>query len=500
MGKNYVLAIDQSTQGTKAILFDGQGKLVCRRDRAHRQLVNERGWVSHDLEEIYDNTLLVVQDVVEAAGIAREDIAVLGISNQRETSAAWERGTGKPLANAVVWQCARAEELCRRVADGAKGTNGGSESVEEMVRSRTGIRLSPYFPAAKFAWLLENEGAVQEAARTGNLCLGTIDAYLVYRLTGGKVFATDYSNASRTQLFNIHTLAWDGDICLLFGIRSSFLPTVTDSDGDFGSTDFDGYLPRPIPIRAVLGDSHGALYGQHCHEPGMVKATYGTGSSIMMNTGGRCAESSHGLVTSLAWKVNGQVQYVVEGNINYTGAVMTWLQRDMELIQSPAEAEELARNANPEDETILVPAFTGLSAPHWKTDAKALVYGMGRMTGRAEFAKAALESIAYQISDVLDAMAEDAGQNIRQLRVDGGPTKNSYLMEFQAGISDTELLVSSHEELSALGAGYLAGIAAGVYDSGKVFEQVSYRQYRGSMSEEIRRKKKRAWTEAVDKL
>ena len=313
-----------------------------------------------------------------------------------------------------------------------------------MIRSHTGLQLSPYFTAAKIAWVLQNVEGAQEKADRGELCCGTIDSWLVYKLTGGKEFRTDYSNASRTQMFNITSLAWDPEVCGLFGIPVSCLAELTDSDGEYGMTDFDGFLDAPIPIRGVLGDSHGALFGQGCVEKGMIKTTYGTGSSVMMNIG-KDPVFSKRVVTSLAWKLNGEVNYVLEGNINYTGAVITWLKDDLELITSPGETEALALAANPKDKTYLVPAFTGLSAPYWDSEAAGIISGMTRTTKRAEIVRAGLDCIAYQITDVIEAMSEESGIAIGELRVDGGPTRNRYLMQFQSDMAHVTVQVPSAE-------------------------------------------------------
>lgn len=476
---SYILGIDQSTQGTKAILFDEEANPVKRADLAHRQIVNEKGWVSHDPEEIYRNVLRVVREVVEKAGIPKEKIAALGISNQRETTLAWNRA-GHPLADAVVWQCGRAENIARRLAGQA-----------EMIYDKTGLPLSPYFPACKMVWLKEH------MTPDSRVSFGTMDSWLVYRLTGGARYLTDYSNASRTQLLNLETLEWDQELCGLFGIPGNCLPEIKDSNSCFGYTDFHGFLENKIPILAVLGDSHAALFGQGCHKKGMVKATYGTGSSIMMNIGGEAVHSGAGLVTSLAWGIDGKVDYVLEGNINYTGAVVTWLKEDMGLIASAGETAALARDANPADRSVLVPAFTGLSAPYWKEDARALLWGMSRTTGRAEVVRAALDSIAYQVADVLYAMEQDCGERIQELRVDGGPAGNPYLMQFQSDMADTAVYVAEREELSAMGATYLAGITAGLYDREKVFDKMGYQKYTPDMSSEQREEKRRRWKEAI---
>ncbi|MCC8065954.1 MAG: glycerol kinase GlpK, partial [Clostridiales bacterium] len=417
--KDYIISVDQSTQGTKALLFDKDGKLLRREDLPHRQIINELGWVSHDPEEIYENTVQVVRRLLQSSGVAPERVAVLGISNQRETSLVWERSSGHPIADAIVWQCSRSEEICERVR--AQKSNG---RIEESIRRKTGLRLSPYFPASKLAWLLENtEGAKEKAARH-ELCMGTIDTWLIFKMTGGVSYKTDYSNASRTQLFNIFDLKWDREICELFGIAPEDLPEVCDSDSLFGETDLEGTFPCPIPIHGVLGDSHGAMFGQGCLERGMIKATYGTGSSIMMNIGETPVLSDHGVVTSLAWGMGGRVNYVLEGNINYTGAVISWLKDDVGLIRSAGETDGISSAALQDDGLYFVPAFTGLGAPYWDSAATGSLSGITRTTGKNEITRACVECIAYQISDVVEAMSADAQIPVQELRVDGGPTRN----------------------------------------------------------------------------
>lgn len=481
---NYVLGIDQSTQGTKAILTDNAGKIIGRADRNHEQIINEQGWVSHNLEEIYQNVLLVVQDVIRLTGIDKQDICAIGISNQRETTAMWD-AEGRPLNYAVVWQCSRAKEIAKNV-----------QPYSQLIKKHTGLQLSPYFPAAKMAWLLQNTDEAKETDKS-QIRLGTIDSWLIYRLTKGASFKTDYSNASRTQLFNIDTLQWDEEICNLFQIPMQCLPEVCDSNAGFGLTDLEGFLEKEIPIHSAIGDSHAALFGQGCHSSGMVKTTYGTGSSIMMNTGENLVSSRHGLVTSLAWGIDGTVNYVLEGNINYTGAVITWLKDDMKLISSPGETEEAAKSANTKDSTVLVPAFSGLSAPYWNDNAKAILYGMTRITGRSEIIKAALESIALQIQAVMDAMQKDSGMQIRELRVDGGPTKNGFLMQMQSDMSDVIVAISEVEELSALGAAYLAGIGQGFYKKETLFGNEKRKYYCPKMNAGDREEKLDNWRQAV---
>lgn len=487
----YILGIDQSTQGTKALLFDEKGKLLERCDIPHAQIVNEKGWVEHNATEIYQNTVQVVKNLVEKSGIKKEELVTVGISNQRETILVWDRETGEPIYNAIVWQCSRGEEICSR-----ESITAHAKEIQE----KTGLRLSPYFSAAKAAWVLENVEGAAEKNRQGKLCIGTMDSWLIYKLTGGKVFATDYSNASRTQMFNINTLTWDKEIGNWFGIQIENLPEVKDSDAEFGTTDFDGFLPNMISIHAALGDSHGALFGQGCLEPGMVKATYGTGSSIMMNVGEMPVFSEEGVVTSLAWSMEGKVNYVLEGNINYSGAVITWLKDDVKLIESAKETEALAKAANPEDGTYLVPAFTGLGAPYWDSKALASISGMSRTTGKPELVKAALDSIAYQITDIIEIMGRGCGITIREVRVDGGPTKNGYLMQQQSDMLRIPVQVSEVEELSGLGAAYAAGLGAGIYRKEELFASAKRREYTPEMELSERNKIYDGWKEAVKKV
>lgn len=485
MAEKYIISIDQSTQGTKALLFDEGGSLIKRTDKPHEQIINEKGWVSHNPVEIYENVIDVVARLTKDIDGSR--IIGVGISNQRETSLAWDRITGEPLADAIVWQCARAADICERVERQGKA---------EDIRRKTGMNLSPYFPASKIAWLLENVEGAREKADRGEICHGTIDSWLVYKLTGGKSYKTDYSNASRTQLFNIFELKWDEEICALFGIDPSNMAQVCDSDSEFGKTDFEGVLPKKVPIHGVLGDSHGSLFGQGCLKPGMTKSTYGTGSSIMMNIGEKPVLSTHGVVTSLAWSMGGKVNYVLEGNLNYTGAVITWLKDDLKLIRSPGETGTLAREAVQDDELYLIPAFSGLGAPYWDSRATAAIVGMTRTTGKAEVVRAGVECIAYQITDIVKAMCEDAGVRLGELRVDGGPTKNEYLMQFQSDIADVAVQVPDSEELSGIGPAYAAGLALGVWDE-SIFGRLNRVKYAPGMDGETRKKKYNGWKAAV---
>ena len=485
MSEKYIISIDQSTQGTKALLFDASGSLIKRTDKPHKQIINEKGWVSHDPTEIYHNVIDVVTRLVE--DIDKNAIVGVGISNQRETSLAWNKVTGEPYGEAIVWQCARAVEICERVEKLGKA---------EMVRQHTGINLSPYFPASKIAWILENVEGAREASDKGEICHGTIDSWVVYKLTGGKSYKTDYSNASRTQLFNIFDLKWDEEICAMFGIDAKNMAEVCDSNANFGETDFEGLLPKAVPIHGVLGDSHGSLYGQGCLNPGMIKSTFGTGSSIMMNIGEKPVLSTHGVVTSLAWSMSGKVNYVLEGNLNYTGATITWLKDDLKLISSAGETEELARAAMADDSVYLIPAFSGLGAPYWDSYATAAIVGMTRTTTKNEVVRAGVECITYQITDIVKAMEEDAGVKVEELRVDGGPTKNKYLMQFQSDICEAAVQVPDSEELSGIGPAYAAGMALGVWDE-SIFQKLNRVKYEPQMEKTLRDKKYNGWKNAV---
>ena len=482
----YILAVDQSTQGTKGLIFDKQGKLIARADRPHRQIIDANGYVEHDPMEIMENTCAVSREVIEKAGIDPEELKAMGISNQRETTVAWNKRTGKPVMNAIVWQCARAAKVAEKHADEA-----------EMIRQKTGITLSPYFPAAKIQWILENVPEARRLQDCGDLAVGTIDSWLIYNLSRRAVFTTDYSNASRTQLFNIHTLEWDEEILRSFGISRESLPEVAMSDSLFAQTDLDDLLMDCIPICGVLGDSHGALFGQNCRRKGELKATYGTGSSVMMNIGDQPILSDKGIVTSLAWGKNHKVEYVFEGNLNYTGAVISWLKDDVGLIQNAAETAALAEQANPEDRTIFVPAFTGLGSPYWDSNATGMFTGITRTTGRKELVKAGLECIAYQITDLIGLMRQEAQLDINSIRVDGGPTANRYLMQFQSDLANCSVRIPELQELSGMGAAYMAGIASGLYDENQIYDGISYTEYQPGMEKEEREKKLERWGEAV---
>lgn len=486
----YILAVDQSTSGTKAILFDRRGRLVKRVTVEHKQYYPKPGWVEHNPEEIYRNTVKAVELVLKGGNLDRLEPLAVALTNQRETAVVWDRRTGKPVYNAVVWQCQRGKRICSDLK---------KEGYEELIKERTGLILDPYFSASKIKWILDNVPGARKRAEAGDLIFGTIDSWLIWNLTGGKMHVTDYSNACRTMLFNIHNLNWDGDLFNLLNIPVAMAPEVKYSDEVFGYTNIAGILKKQIPIVGVLGDSHAALFGQNCYEKGMAKATYGTGSSIMMNIGDKPIGSKKGLVTSLAWGYNGKVKYVFEGNVHCTGATIKWLIDDLELIQDPTITEELAASLKDNGGVFFVPAFVGLGAPYWANEATATITGITMGTKKAHLVRAALEAISYQIRDVLDLMTTESGIKLSELRVDGGPTGNNFLMQFQADILGIKVVRSPIAEVSALGSAYLAGLAVGLWNSFGEIKQLKETEvsYRAKISADKRERLYQGWRKAV---
>jgi glycerol kinase len=452
--KNYILSIDQSTSATKAVLFDDTARVIDRISTDHGQYYPKPGWVEHDPDEIFKNTLQVIRTIVRKNPNAQ--IAVLAITNQRETVVVWDAATGKPIYNAIVWQCNRGADRCKKLKD---------DGWQNKIRDKTGLIIDPYFSATGISWILENVPGAREKAEQGTLKFGTIDSWLIWKLTEDKVHATDYSNACRTMLFNINTMDWDKEIMEELKIPMSMAPQPKCADDIFGHTTAEGVFKHSIPLAGVLGDSHAALFGQLCFETGMGKATYGTGSSIMMNIGDKPVESPEGLVTSVGYGLKDGTAYVFEGNIHCTGATIKWLQDDLKLIQSSAETEQIAMTVSSTDGVYLVPAFAGLGAPYWDHEARAIICGMTRGTQKAHVVRAALEAIAYQVKDLVDLMTEKAGIKLQELRVDGGPVKNNFLMQFQADMLRAKINRSDIAEASALGVALAAGLATGIWNS-----------------------------------
>lgn len=452
----HILAIDQSTSATKAVLFDSAGAVIDKTSREHRQIYPQPGWVEHDAEEIWQNTVAVVKELAHRQRDTVASAAGLAIANQRETFVIFERETGRPLTNAIVWQCRRGDDVCRELS--AAGS-------DELVRRKTGLKLDTYFSGPKLKQLLQDRSDLRDQLARGEALFSTIDTYLVYRMTSGRVFATDPTNASRTLLYDISALGWDAELAELFGVPLPALAEVRESMATFGETDAGGTLPKKLPICGVMGDSQASLFAQGCYEPGAAKATFGSGTSVMLNIGDHWQQFGPGTVAALAWVLRGQPTYAVEGLINFSSATISWLKDQMALIGDVAEVESLASAVDNNGGVYLVPAFAGLSAPYWRPDARAAIIGMTAHSQREHIVRAALESIAYQIRDVLEMMRADTGVAPRTLHVDGGPTRNELLMQFTADVTGVELIASEVPEASALGAAMAARIGLGQVDS-----------------------------------
>ena len=449
--KKYVMALDQGTTSSRAILFDREQNIVGLAQREFTQHYPQAGWVEHDPMEIFASQYGVMTEVLARSGAEPHEVAAIGITNQRETTIFWDKETGRPVYNAIVWQCRRTAALCEQLK---------AQGAAEMIRARTGLLIDAYFSATKIKWILDNVPGARERAQRGELLFGTVDTWLIWKLTGGRAHVTDRTNASRTMLFNIHTLAWDEDICRELGIPMCMLPEVRSSSEIYGTTNIGG---AEIPIAGAAGDQQAALFGQACFEAGCVKNTYGTGCFLLMNTGERPVESRNGLLTTVAASVGGQVQYALEGSVFVGGAVVQWLRDEMRFIESSADSEYFASKVPDSGGVYVVPAFTGLGAPHWDMYARGTIVGLTRGTGRCHIIRAALESIAYQTADVLRAMEADCGVPIRELKADGGASANNLLMQMQADTARTSVLRPTIRETTALGAAFLAGLAVGVW-------------------------------------
>jgi len=445
-----IMAIDQGTTGTTVLLFDESGKMVAKAYSEFRQYYPKPGWVEHDAEEIWQVTLKVIHGAVDRAGITLQDIAAIGISNQRETTVLWDRKTGVPIAPAIVWQCRRTSEMCRRLKD---------DGLESTFTKKTGLVIDAYFSATKIKWLLDHIPEARTRAENGEVLFGTIDSWLLWKLTGG-VHSTDYTNASRTLIYNIHEQHWDDELLDILDIPRVMLPSVQPSSAVFGHTNIPQFAERSIPITGIAGDQQAALYGQLCWEPGMVKNTYGTGCFMVLNTGDQAIDSKHKLLTTLACNAAGKPCYALEGAVFIAGAVIQWLRDELGLIETAAESEELAFSVEDTHGVYMVPAFVGLGAPHWDMEARGTIVGLTRGANRAHMVRAALESIAFQSYDVLEAMVDDADIDIKTVRVDGGAVANDFLMQFQADLLNIEIDRPQMIETTALGAAMLAGLAA----------------------------------------
>ena len=452
----YILSLDQGTTGTTAMLIDSTGAPLWTVSREIRQIHPRPGWVEHDPRELFESCLETTEELLEMSETHPRSIVAIGITNQRETLVMWDRRTGEPVANAIVWQCRRTAPICERLK---------SEGLEDTVRSRTGLPIDPYFTGTKIRWLLDNIPDGQRRAERGDLACGTVDSWLVWNLTNKLVHATDATNASRTMLFDIDAMRWDPELLSALDIPAAILPEVRSSSEIYGYVSGDLSAGQPIPIAGIAGDQQASLFGQACYEPGSAKNTYGTGCFLLANTGSRRVESTAGLISTVAWTLGGETTYALEGSIFSAGSTIQWLRDGLGLISDAAESEELALRVPDNGGVYLVPAFYGLGAPYWDAYARAAIVGLSGGTNKAHIARAALESIAYQTRDVLDAMRQDAGLDPNSLRVDGGATANNFLMQFQADILGIPVERSAIKETTALGAGYLAGMAVGFWSS-----------------------------------
>jgi glycerol kinase len=459
------LAIDQSTSATKAMLFTPDGLLLDQESASHAQIYPLPGWVEHDANEIYSNALKVTAVLLRRHPEQLNSLLALSITNQRETFILFDRETGQPLYNAIVWQCRRGDDVCKQLA---------VSGYEATVHQLTGLKIDTYFPASKLRWLMDNRPDLRARIKDGSALFGTIDTYLVYRLTNGKVYATDYTNASRTLLFDISKLTWSQELCDVFGLEFSQLPDVQECAAWYGDTDLDGIINRRIPIYGVMGDSQAALFAQRCFAPGSAKVTFGTGSSILLNIGHEKRLSSHGTVTALGWVLQGKPMYAFEGIINFTGATISWLRDQVQMITDPGETETLAQSVSYNDGVYFIPAFVGLSAPYWRSDARAAILGMTPSTTRAHIVRAALESIGYIVTDVLKAMGDDAGVKLGMIHADGGAVRNAFLMQFVADLNQLKVRAAQTPELSALGAVFNGCLGLKIYSSLEELEQLPF--------------------------
>lgn len=449
----YILALDQGTTSSRAIVFDKQGRVCGKAQQEFKQIYPKPGWVEHDPHDIYGSQVGVISEALIRAGVSVDSIAAIGITNQRETTFVWERATGRPVYNAIVWQCRRTADYCEELK---------RDGLADMIYQKTGLVLDAYFSATKLKWILDNVDGARERAEKGELLFGTVDTYLMWQLSKGKIFATDYTNASRTMLFNIHTLKWDDDLLQLFDIPRGILPEVYPSGHNFGLTD-DAFIGREIPICSVVGDQQAALFGHLAVNSGDVKNTYGTGCFLLMNTGDKAVLSTNGLVTTLAAGITDKPQYVLEGSVFIGGAINQWLRDEMRMIKSAKETENYAVRVPSTDGVYVVPGFAGLGAPYWDADARGTIVGITRGTQKEHFIRACLESIDYQVYDLVAAMQRDADVKITNLNVDGGASANNFLMQFQADILDANVVRPMVTETTALGASYLAGLTIGYW-------------------------------------
>lgn len=488
MGK-YIMSLDSGTTSNRCILFDHQGNICSIAQKEFTQHFPQPGWIEHDADEILSTQLEVAQQAMRNIGANASDIAAIGITNQRETTIVWNRITGRPVYHAIVWQCRRTADICDNLVE---------RGYTDTIRQKTGLVIDPYFSGTKIKWILDHVPGAREEAESGNLLFGTVETWLIWKLTGGKVHITDYSNASRTMLFNINTLQWDSEILELLDIPSSMLPTPVSSSQVYGMTSAE-FFGAPIAIAGAAGDQQAALFGQTCFSSGDAKCTYGTGAFLLMNTGKTPIYSKNGLVTTIAWGVNGEINYALEGSIFVAGAAIQWLRDEMRFIESSADSEYMANKVNDTNGCYVVPAFTGLGAPYWDAYARGAVLGLTRGVNKYHIIRATLDSIVYQIQDVLEAMTADSGIALAALKTDGGAAANNYLMQMQSNITNTPVLRPKCIETTAMGAAYLAGLAVGYWKNTDEIRQnweVS-RKFLPDITDEKRTELRKGWKKAV---
>ena len=490
--EKYILSFDAGTTSSRAIIFDKKGQIINVAQKEFQQIYPKAGWVEHDPMEIWASQSGVAREVLEKSAIRPDQIVGIGITNQRETTIVWDKNTGRPIYNAIVWQCRRTASYCERLKE---------KGWIDKIRDKTGLVVDAYFSATKIAWILDNVEGAREKAERGDLLFGTVDTWLVWNLTRGKVHVTDYSNASRTMLFNIKDLKWDDEILDVLNIPKVMMPEVKDSSCIYGYTDDHTYGGARIPIAGIAGDQQAALFGQNCFKPGMVKNTYGTGCFVLMNTGQEMIRSKNGLLTTIAWGIDGKVSYALEGSVFIAGAAIQWLRDELRLVYDSPQSEYYANKIEDTDGVVVVPAFTGLGAPYWDMYARGGIFGLTRGTKREHLVRATLESLAYQSKDVIEAMQDDAKIPLAHLRVDGGASANNFLMQFQADMLDTEVHRPRTLETTSLGAAYLAGLAVGYWkDLDEISKDFSIdRTFKPQMSQKKRAKNYKYWKKAIER-
>ena len=486
----YIMALDSGTTSNRCILFNHAGEVCSIAQKEFTQIFPQPGWVEHDADEIFSTQLEVARQAMANIGATAADIAAIGITNQRETTIVWNKTTGRPICNAIVWQCRRTAEYCDSLS---------KQGLVDTIRQKTGLVIDPYFSGTKIRWILENIPGARELAENGELLFGTVETWLIWKLSGGKAHVTDYSNASRTMLFNINTLQWDEEILQLLDIPASMLPKAVPSSGIYGHTSAQ-FFGAPIPIAGAAGDQQAALFGQACFDPGDSKCTYGTGAFLLMNTGETPIFSRNGLVTTIGWGLDGKVNYALEGSIFVAGAAIQWLRDQLRFIESAVDSEYMAQKVNDTNGCYVVPAFTGLGAPHWDAYARGSILGLTRGVNKYHIIRATLDSIVYQTNDVLSAMASDSGISLSALKVDGGASANNYLMQTQADISDAPVLRPACVETTAMGAAYLAGLAVGYWAGTEEIRKnwCVDRRFAPNIPDSLREKRIRGWKKAVE--